>query len=141
IIAATPLFWLVAGADSVSVWVWLPLIHLVSGGFGAAIDLCNLNLQMEVAPLERPSQYFAAAAAVTGISGGLASIAGGFLSQLDVIGGLLGLFALSGALRLIALLPLVWVREPRSKPIAHLAGKILSFKPKPVPVAAQRVAA
>ncbi|MGH2415741.1 MAG: MFS transporter, partial [Microcystaceae cyanobacterium] len=47
VMAVTPLFWLVAGADSVSVWVWLPLIHLVSGGFGAAIDLCNLNLQME----------------------------------------------------------------------------------------------
>lgn len=141
LIAVTPFLWLGAGADSVSVWVRLPLIHLVSGGFGAVLDLCNVNIQMKVAPLERPSQYFALAAAVTGVSGGLGSIVGGFLAQLDLMGGLPGLFALSAALRLIALLPLVFVREPRSQPIVHLVGKIIPFKPKPLPVADQRVVA
>lgn len=141
LIAVTPLFWLGVGADSVSVWVWLPLIQLVTGGFGAAVDLCNSNIQMEMAPLNRPSQYFAIAAAVTGVCGGLGSTAGGFLAQLDIIGGLPGLFALSAALRLIALLPLVFVREPRSQPVAHVVGKILPFKPKPALVSAQRIAA
>ncbi|MDZ8052036.1 MAG: MFS transporter [Aulosira sp. ZfuVER01] len=130
LIAVTPLFWLGAGNDSLSVWIWLPLIHLVSGGFGAAIDLCNSNIQMEMAPLDRPSQYFAIAAAVTGVSGGLGSATGGFLAQLDIIGGLSGLFALSAALRLIALLPLIFVREPRSKSIADAIEQILPFKAK-----------
>ena len=103
----TPLFWLGVGADE-SLWVWLPLIHILSGGTGAAIDLCNNNIQMEVAPVARPSRYFAFAAAVGGI-GGLGTTAGGFLAQLDYMGGLSGLFTLSAVVRLIALLPLVFV--------------------------------
>ena len=141
LIAVTPLFWLGAGNNSISVWLWLPLIHIVTGGFGAAIELCNSNIQMEMAPLDRPSQYFAIAAAVTGVSGGLGSTVGGFLAQLDIIGGLPGLFALSAAVRLVALLPLVFVREPRSKPIVHVMGKILPLKPKPALVSAEKMAA
>ncbi|BAY22989.1 major facilitator superfamily MFS_1 [Calothrix sp. NIES-2100] len=140
LIAVTPLFWLGVGNDIISVWIWLPLIHLIWGGFGAALDLCNSNIQMEIAPLDRPSQYFAIAAAVTGVSGGLGATAGGFLAQLDIIGGLSGLFALSAALRLIALFPLLFVREPRSKPIAHVIEKILPFKPKAELVSAEKMA-
>lgn len=141
LIALTPLFWLAAGNNSVSVWLWLPLIHLVTGGFGAAIELCNSNIQMEMAPLDRPSQYFAIAAAVTGVTGGLGSTVGGFLAQLDIIGGLPGLFALSTTVRLVALLPLVFVQEPRSKPIVHVMGKILPFKAKLALVSAEKMAA
>jgi MFS family permease len=141
LIALTPLFWLVAGTDTISVWLWLPLIHLISGGFGAAIDLCNSNIQMEVAPVDCPSQYFAIAAAITGVSGGLGSAAGGFLAQLDIIGGLPGLFALSAGLRLIALFPLIFVQEPRSKPITHVMQAILRFKPKAELVSAEKIAA
>ncbi|MDZ7957503.1 MAG: MFS transporter [Aulosira sp. DedQUE10] len=141
LIAVTPLFWLGAGNDFISVWVWLPLIHILWGGFGAAIDLCNSNIQMEMAPLESPSQYFAIAAAITGVSGGLGSAVGGFLAQLDIIGGLPGLFALSASMRLIALLPLVFVREPRSKAFADLIEKVLPWKPKSALVSAAKIAA
>ena len=58
-IAVIPLCWLLIGTDSVSLWVWLPLIHLLSGGFGAGNDLCYNNIQMSLAPVNRPSQYFA----------------------------------------------------------------------------------
>lgn len=64
---------------------------------------------MELAPVDRPSGYFAIAAAVAGIFGGLGTTAGSFLAQFDYIGGLPGLFALSAIVRLIALLPLVFV--------------------------------
>ena len=94
IVAVTPLFWLGSGADSLSVWVWLPLIHLLTGVAGAAIDLCGSNIQLELAPVDRPSRYFAIAAVVGGI-GGVGTTAGGFLAQLNYIGGLPGLFALS----------------------------------------------
>lgn len=141
LVAVTPLLWLGVGANLVSIWVWLPLIHLMTGGFGAAIDLCNNNIQMEVAPLDRPSQYFAIAAAVTGVCGGLGSTVGGLLAQLNLIGGLPGLFVLSASLRLIALLPLLFVREPRSKAVTDVMGKILPFKSKSAPVSSQRIAA
>jgi MFS family permease len=123
-----PFFWMSAKADSVSVWVWIPLIYFMCGGFGAAIELCNNNIQMAVAPKVRPSQYYALAAAVIGVCGGLGSIGGGFLAQMDIIGSLSGLFALSAVLRFIAILPLLFVREPRSQPITKLLGNILPFK-------------
>ncbi|MBD2203487.1 MFS transporter [Calothrix sp. FACHB-1219] len=140
LIAVTPLFWLGLGSDLISVWLWLPLIYLIWGGFGAAIDLCNSNIQMEMAPLDSPSQYFAIAAAVTGVCGGLGATTGGFLAQLDIIGGLPGLFALSAALRLIALFPLFFVREPRSKSLTHVIEKILPFKAKAKLVSTEKMA-
>jgi len=126
--AITPLFWLGAGADSISQWVWLPLIHLISGGTWAAIELCSINIQMEVAPVEHPSSYFAIAAAVAGVCGAVGTTAGSFLAQLTHFGGLPGLFALSAVVRLVALLPLIFVREPRSQPVVQVIQNLFRFK-------------
>lgn len=115
VVAVTPLFWLGTGANTVSIWIGLPLIHLLRGGTWAAIDLSVHNMQMNVAPARSQAGYFAIAAAITGVSGALGTTAGGFLAQLPSIGGLAGLFALSAVLRLLALLPLVFVREHRSQ--------------------------
>lgn len=123
----TPLFWLGAGADNISLWVWLPLIHIFTGGTWAAIELCSSNIQMEVASKEHPSTYFAVAAAVAGVCGALGTTAGGFLSEIPTIG-LPGLFALSAGVRLFALLPLVFVSEPRSQKITDLVSNWLNFK-------------
>lgn len=128
--AVTPLFWLGAGADSISQWVWLPLIHLFSGGTWAAIELCSSNIQMEVAATEHPSTYFAVAGAVAGICGALGTTAGGFLAEVNYFGGLPGLFALSAVVRLIAILPLVFVREPRSQPALKVIQNLLRFNQK-----------
>ncbi|WP_009632245.1 MFS transporter [Synechocystis sp. PCC 7509] len=124
----TPLFWLIAGTNNISLWVWLPLIHIFSGGTWAAIELCSSNIQMEVAPREHPSSYFAVAAAVAGLCGALGTTVGGFLSQIPFIGGLPGLFALSAGVRLFALLPLVYVTEPRSVRVTHLVSNWLNSK-------------
>ena len=149
LVAVIPLFWLGAGADSTSVWVWLPLVHLLSGGAWAAIDLCNNNIQMSVAPVRSQASYFAIASAIAGVTGAIGTAAGGFLAQASSTGGLTGLFALSAALRLIALLPLIFVREPRSisliqlvreaksvlRPLPDLFGKnelLVRFKPQTV---------
>ena len=140
VIAVSPLFWLGVGNDQLSLWVWLPLIHLLNGGAGAAIDLCNNNIQMEVVPMERPSKYFAIAAAVAGVSGGLGTTAGGFLAQLDYLGGLPGLFALSAVVRLVALLPLLFVHEPRSVPIVQVIRNFLPFKSQTAIEAAVQIA-
>jgi MFS family permease len=110
IFAVFPLLWLFTGLNPLSVWVLLPLLHCLSGGTSAAIELCTNNLQLEIAPHRHQSTYFGVAAAVAGISGALGTTAGGFFAQFGY-GGLLGLFALSSLLRLGALLPLVWVDE------------------------------
>ncbi len=110
VFAIFPLLWLSTGMNLWSVWVWLPLLHCISGGTSAAIDLCSNNFQLGIAPNRNQSTYFAIAAAVAGISGALGTTAGGFLAQVGY-GGFLGLFALSSVLRLGALLPLIFVHE------------------------------
>jgi MFS family permease len=112
--ALTPVLWLVTGTNPLSIWLWIPLLHLLTGGTWAAIDLCNNNLQIGVAPPENQAAYFGLVAAVVGASSALGTIVGGFLAESPLTGGLLGLFALSTVLRLVALLPLVFVKEQRS---------------------------
>ena len=108
--AVFPVLWLVTSNNSLSIWLWLPLLHVIAGGTSAAIDLCSNNLQLDLAPSRHQSTYFGIAAAFAGVSGALGTVVGGFWIQFGA-GGLLGLFALSGVLRLVALLPLILVRE------------------------------
>ncbi len=126
LVVMIPLLWLGIGTDAISLWLWLPLLHLLRGGTWSAMDLCNNNLQMEIAPAQQPSSYFAIAAAVSGLCGALGTTAGGFLAQFAHLGGLPGLFALSAVLRLVALLPLILVREPRSLTLKKLLNRVLS---------------
>lgn len=134
LVALTPLLWVGIGADAVSLWVWFPLLHLLMGGTQAAIDLCTNNLQMDVAPLRNQSKYFAIAAAVAGVSGALGTTVGGFLASVPGFGGLPAVFALSAVVRLLALLPLVAVRENRSQPLRMVMRSLLPVKAQLVPV-------
>lgn len=134
LVALTPLLWLGAGTDSVSFWVGLPLLHLLSGGTWAAIDLCSNNIQMDVAPQRNQSSYFAIAAAIAGVAGALGTTAGGFLATATSIGGLPGLFVLSAILRLAALLPLVFVQEHRSISLGQLMKTLLPIRLPKAPI-------
>jgi MFS family permease len=133
LVAVTPLLWLVAGNDSISVWVWLPLLHLLAGGTWAAIDLCTNNLQMAVAPMRNQSTYFAIAGAVAGVTGAMGITTGSFLATLPGAGGLLGLFVLSGVLRTVAILPLVFVQEQGSAPLGQLGRFLFPVRQQRVP--------
>ncbi len=128
LVAVTPLLWLGMGADAVSVWVLFPLLHLLKGGTLAAIDLCNNNLQMAVAPGRHQATYFGVAAAVSGVAGAMGTTLGGFLAQQANYGGLPAMFVLSAMLRIMALLPLLFVYEPRSQSLLQLMGNLLSKK-------------
>ncbi|WP_375510889.1 MFS transporter [uncultured Nostoc sp.] len=113
LVAATPLLWLGIGANRLDIWLWLPLLHILTGGTWAAIDLCNNNIQLAIAPIKNQSIYFAIAAAVAGASGALGTTIGSFIIQFAQFGGLLGLFALSSLFRLAALIPLLCVKEAK----------------------------
>ncbi len=120
LVAVTPLLWVGVGAGSFSIWMWLPLLHILAGVTWAAIDLCNNNLQLGVAPVRHQATYFAVAAAVAGISGALGTTVGGLLAEFADYGGIPSVFALSAAVRLIALLPLVFVHEQRRQSLRHM---------------------
>jgi MFS family permease len=123
LVAVTPILWLGTGTDTASLWLWLPLLHILAGGTWAAIDLCSNNMQLGVAPPRYQASYFAVAAAIAGVSGALGTTAGSLLAHTH-FGGLLALFAFSSVLRLIALLPLVLVHEQRGQSL-HQMMKIL----------------
>ncbi len=127
VVAVTPLLWLGTGNYPFAVWVWLPLLHLLGGTTLGAIALCTNNIQMEIASIEQPSTYFAIAAAVSGVAGALGTTAGGFLAELPGMS-LGALFALSAAVRLVGLLPLILVREPRSLSLRSIVPTFLQFK-------------
>lgn len=114
LVALTPLLWLESGTSSIFLWLWFPLLFVLGGGTWAAIDLCSGNLLMSVTPLRNQSIYFAIAAAVPGVTGAMGITTGSFLATAIDIGGLPGIFALSAMLRLVALLPLVFVHEQRA---------------------------
>jgi Na+/melibiose symporter-like transporter len=120
LVALTPLLWLEAGTSPFFLWVWFPFLHIVAGGTWAAIDLCSGNLMMSVTPLRNQSIYFAIAAAVPGITGAIGITVGSYVASLTGFGGLAMAFALSAVLRLFALLPLVFVHEPRSVGVSQL---------------------
>ncbi|MGJ5628431.1 MFS transporter [Nostoc sp. CALU 1950] len=113
LVAATPLLWLGISVNRLDIWLWLPLLHILIGGTWAAIDLCNNNIQLAIAPTQNQSIYFAIAAAVAGVSGALGTTIGSFIAQFAQSGGLLSLFVLSGLFRLVALVPLMFLQEPQ----------------------------
>lgn len=115
LVALTPLLWLGTNAGALSIWLWFPLLHLLGGGTGAAIDLCINNLQFAIVPVQHQTKYFATTAAIGGVAGAAGAIAGGWLAEPMEAGNITELFALSSGLRLMALLPLFWIQEPQRR--------------------------
>jgi nitrate/nitrite transporter NarK len=120
LVALTPLLWLGTGATDHSLWFWFPLLHILAGGTWAAIDLGNNNLQLGVSPVGKQATYFAIVAAVAGVSGAIGTTAGGILAEFSAYGGIPGLFALSAIVRLVALLPLIFVHEQRGQSLREM---------------------
>jgi MFS family permease len=130
ILAISPLLWLFIGTGALSIWLELPLLHLIMGGTGAAIDLCNNNLQIGVAPLHKQSTYFGWLAAAAGICGALGTAIGGYCAEHWAQGGLLGIFIVSSVCRGVAIIPLAFVREHRDLPLPQLM-QVFSSTVKP----------
>jgi MFS family permease len=120
LVAITPLFWLGIGTAPLSLWLWLPLLFIFTGVTLPAIELCSNNIQIAIAPKQQDCTYFAIAAAVAGGGGALGTLIGGSLAEFADYGGLKGMFALSSVLRLVALLPLVFVHEQRCQSVAQV---------------------
>ncbi|MCC5663878.1 hypothetical protein LC653_08060 [Nostoc sp. CHAB 5784] len=73
--------------------------------------------------------YVAIAGAVAGITGAMGITVGSFLTILPFIEGLLGLFVLSGLLRMAALVLLAFVQEQRSVPVGQLMRVLFPIRP------------
>lgn len=127
LVAVIPVLWLFTGKHEMTLWVLFPLLHLLYGATWAAIDLCTNNMIMGLAPLQHQSSYFGLSGAVAGLTGAAGITAGSFLATGFGAGGLLVLFAISGVLRLVALLPLIYVKEQRSMSLGYLMQLLLPY--------------
>ncbi|MFW5976526.1 MAG: MFS transporter, partial [Bacillota bacterium] len=74
-----PFLWIFASPYNYSI-IWL--INIISGFCWAGIGLASSSMIMNLAPSEHNSVYFAVFAAITGLSGALAPILGGFLGKI-----------------------------------------------------------
>lgn len=112
-IAFTPLFWLLTGLSQVQeqLWLYLIIFHLFLGGTWAAIDLGGNNIQIGIAPMEHHATFFAIVSAIAGVSSALGTSLGGALAQYAHYEGIFGVFFLSAILRLVAIIPLLFVHE------------------------------
>ena len=124
--ALSPLLWLCTDSSQLSVWLLLPLLHILQGGTFAALELSTTNIQMELAPPARQSGYFAIAAATIGITGALGTTLGSILAELPSIG-LTGLFVISALVRLLGIAPLLWVEEARALSLRDLIRRQLQW--------------
>ncbi|PZO55643.1 MAG: MFS transporter [Phormidesmis priestleyi] len=122
LVASIALMWSYVGGSAVSLWLLLPLLHLLQGTAFAALDLCLANIQLELAPLTQQSTYFAVAAAVMGVTGALGTTAGSYLAELSTVG-LPALFAITAVVRLVSIVPLAFVKEDRAHSIRHLLSQ------------------
>jgi MFS family permease len=112
-IAFTPLFWLLTGISQVQeqLWLYLIIFHLFLGGTWAAIDLGGNNIQIGIAPMEHHATFFAIVSAIAGVSSAVGTSLGGALAQYAHYEGIFGVFFLSAILRLVAIIPLLFVHE------------------------------
>jgi MFS family permease len=131
-VAIVPLFWLLTGFEQVrsQLWIYLAVFHLIFGGMWSAIDLCNNNLQIGITPIQHHATFFAIVAAVAGVSGALGTTVGGFLVQSDLYEGIFGVFSLSAMLRLVALIPLIFVDEQRTGTLTAARLLLVSAAPQ-----------
>ncbi len=55
----------------------------------------------------------------------MGALVGGRLAELSTVGGITGVFALSSILRLVALLPLAWLREPQRRSLRQTLQRFI----------------
>jgi hypothetical protein len=92
-------------------WLYLSIFHLFLGGTWAAIDLGSNNIQIGIAPIQHHAAFFAMVSAIAGVSSALGTTLGGALAQYAHYEGFVVVFVLSAILRLVAVIPLLFVHE------------------------------
>jgi len=112
-----------------ALWV-LPVFFLLDSSWNAGISVARNGYMLKIAPRENRSMFVAAITGITGITAGLATIAGGWYLKtahgltFALVGhdwsGYQILFLSSALLRVLCLFLTVSVREPKSSPPVHL---------------------
>ncbi len=101
-----PFLWIFATPENYAI-LWV--INTISGFWWAGIGLASSTMMINLAPQKRNAVYFAVFAAITGLTGALAPIVGGYLGMFFASKTILGLsglkllFITSSSLRLLSI--------------------------------------
>lgn len=126
-----PSLWILASAENYTI-IWV--INIISGFCWSGIGLASGNMMMNLAPANDNAVYFAIFAAITGISGAMGPIAGGYLGKLYLnitvfsLSGLKLLFVTSSLLRLTSLLTLNCVQVRENATIGEIFAKFNNWQ-------------
>lgn len=149
-----PLLWILAAPDGIpGLWGFDPahgfylsltkldiiLLNTLAGIGWAGVGLSQFNLMIGASPSEKRTVYVSAMAAVSGLAGGLAPLAGGALMEVLAhvafpAHGLIRsnyhvLFVLSALLRIAALLMISPIREEGSRQTGYVLKQLKASKP------------
>jgi MFS family permease len=133
-----PFFWIFTNTSPLSIYLFIPLLHLVGGFVWSGYNLCSVNMVFGIAPPERNSAYFAFWSIFNGLAAALGAIAGGFFSKysyqlaqfLPVVNdsGFKLIFLISAMLRFFSLFILRTVREERGISVRRMVRILRSIK-------------
>lgn len=117
----------------------IALLNIFSGVGWSGVGLAQFNLMIGSAPRAERAVYVAAVSAAVGLSGGVSPLVGGALLQAMAgapfpAHGLIrnnyhALFVVSALLRIVALLPLRYLREEDSRSARYVLGQLKATKP------------
>jgi len=139
-LAATslPFLWLFSDQSVWSVYLLIPVLHLAGGFFFAGYNLCSVNLLFNQVPPNNNSIYFALWSVINGFAAGLGAITAGFLYKhvdglmafipLDINSGFKIIFIISFLLRLVAVLMMRQIREPKGLPVIRAVRILRSVR-------------
>ena len=133
-----PFFWVFTNASQLSIYLFIPLLHLVGGFVWSGYNLCSVNMVFGMAPPERNSTYFAFWSVFNGLAAALGAITGGIFSKysyhlaqfLPVVSdsGFKLIFLISAMLRFFSLFILKRVREEKGLSVKRMVRILRSIK-------------
>jgi MFS family permease len=137
-VAILPIFWIFTTPHPVSVYLFIPFLHVLGGFMVSGYNLTSVNLVFRSAPAERNSIYFAFWASSNGIMAGFGALAGGYTAlniplPLPFLGFDTGsvfkiIFITSSAMRIVSLIFLLKVKEEKGQPVVRVIRVLRSVK-------------
>jgi MFS family permease len=136
--ALLPLLWIFTTPHLISVYLFIPLLHLLGGFVVSGYNLTSVNLVFRSAPAERNSIFFAFWASFNGIMAGFGALAGGYTAKnLSLPLPILGLdpgsvfkviFLISSAMRVLSLVFLLKVKEEKGQSVLRVIRVLRSVR-------------
>jgi MFS family permease len=138
IAAVIPFFWIFTTPNPLSIYLFIPLLHMLGGFVVSGYNLTSINLIFRSAPAERNSIYFAFWASSNGIMAGFGALAGGYAAtnitlplpifEIDPGSVFKVIFLISSAMRIVSLVFLLKVQEEKGQPVLRVIRVLRSVR-------------